>query len=140
MYPHYPPLAPRSMQVMPVGTLCLEIDMQTAQTFNNQRELDRALPAEDRPARNLDSEVNDLMCGYDTEFLSYAAFADEIEERLFTLVPDRSVVDLYLTASRSSDSVVKGKAEDAREKFEVVAKLLMQRAIDKQEKRIGGRP
>jgi hypothetical protein len=122
------------------GHSCLEIDMQTAQTFNNQRELDRALPAEDRPSRNLDSEVNDLMCGFDTEFLSYAAFADEVEETLFTLVPARSVVDLYLTASRSSDPVAKGKAEDAREKFEVVAKLLMQRAIDKQEKRIGGRP
>jgi len=96
-------------------------------------------PPEDPPTRNLDGEVLDLMCGFDTEYLSYGAFADEAEETLFTMVPARSVVALYLAASRSKDPVMKGMAADAREQLEELARRLMGRAIDKKEKRQGVR-
>jgi hypothetical protein len=115
--------------------------MQTARISNNQREYDDALPAEDPPeAPNMDGEIGDLMTGEDTWLLTYNAFRQSAAEDMYRLAPDTCLVDFILSACRSSDPVMRGKAELAYQALQAHAGVMLACALTRHEKRIGGRP
>jgi hypothetical protein len=112
--------------------------MQPARISNNQREYDDALPPEDTPeAPNMDGEIGDLMTGEDTWLLSYNAFRQSAEEDMYKIAPDAWLVDFILSAHRSSDPVMRGKADSAYQALQDHAGVMLGDAWAKHEKRQG---
>ncbi|PHR17863.1 MAG: hypothetical protein COA41_11220 [Sphingopyxis sp.] len=106
--------------------------MFEGQLHSTQFQYDNATPREDPPEPNLDSEINDLMTGVDTDLVSYASFKRCADEELYDLVPDGFCVELILAASRSKDPALKSMAKAARRALENHANGLLYLAWAKQ--------
>ena len=83
---------------------------------------DNQSPPEDPPEPPcMDGEIGDLMTGSDTDLITYAAFADEVDQEVLQDAPPGWITELLIRCLLSKDPIVKRMAETKREQMEDIA-------------------